>query len=153
MHRHLCAAIAPDGPERLYISRRRLKPAAKQIPFERRIEKWMSRAGYGILHPERHSIAEQIACYRAARVIAGPDGSAFHLAPFVIAPDTRVAIIQRRTRQTAFDAIARQVAGFAGVPPWPTAALGDLRPPAAGETDLPPELRALRRELQEAGFL
>ncbi|MFB9150026.1 glycosyltransferase family 61 protein [Roseovarius ramblicola] len=153
MRRHLCAAIAPDGPERLYISRRRLKPAAKQVPFERRIEKWMSRAGYGILHPERHSIAEQIACYRAARVIAGPDGSAFHLAPFVMDRGARVALIQRRTRQTAFDAIARQVHGFAGVTPWTTAALCDLSAPAEGETALPPELRALRRELQAAGFL
>jgi len=153
MRRHLCAAIAPDGPERLYISRRRLKPASKQVPFERRIEKWMSRAGYGILHPERHSIIEQVACYRAARVIAGPDGSAFHLAPFVMEPAARVALIQRRTRQTAFDAIARQVEGFAGITPWTTAALSDLSVPAAGETALPPEIHALRRALQAAGFL
>jgi len=153
MRRHLCAAIAPDGPERLYVSRRRLKPASKQVPFERRIEKWMSRAGYGILNPERHSLTEQIAAYRAARVIAGPDGSAFHLAPFVMDPGARVALIQRRTRQTAFDAIARQVAGFAGITPWTTDALSALRPAEGDVAGLPPELHALRRELQAAGFL
>ena len=154
MRRHLCTATAPDGPERLYISRRRLKPASKQVPFERRIEKWMSRAGYGIFHPERHSITEQIAAYRAAKVIVGPDGSALHLAPFVMDARARVALIQRRTRQPAFEAIARQVTGFAGVTPWTTAALSDLRAPAPGvHGPLPPELRQLRRELQAAGFL
>jgi len=153
MRRHLCGAVAPDGPERLYISRRRLKPAAKQVPFESRIEKWMSRAGYGILHPERHGVAEQIAAYRAARVIVGPDGSAFHLASFVMDGGARVALIQRRTRQPAFDAIAQQVAGFAGVTPWTTAALSRLPAPDADGTALPPEVRALRRELQAAGFL
>jgi capsular polysaccharide biosynthesis protein len=154
MRRHLCAAAAPDGPERLYISRRRLKPAAKQVPFEQKIERWMSRAGYGIFHPERHSITEQIACYRAARVIVGPDGSAFHLAPFVMDAGARVALIQRRTRQPAFDAIARQVAGFAGITPWTTAALSSLAAPSPrAAPPLPPELHQLRRELQGAGFL
>lgn len=152
MRRHLCAAVPPDGTERLYISRRRLKSAAEQVPHEMKIEKWMSRGGFGILHPERHSIAEQIACYRAAKVIVGPDGSAFHLAPFVIAPEARVGLIQRRTRQAAFDAIARQIEGFAGITPWTTAALAQTVPAAPGEP-LPPSLRELRKELRAGGFL
>ncbi len=152
--RHLCAAIAPDGPERLYVSRRRLKPAARQVPHERRIERWMARAGYAILHPERHGIAEQIAAYRAARVIAGPDGSAFHLAALVMDPGARVALLQRRTRPRVTDAIARQIAGFSGVTPWTSRVLGALPAPTGEVTDPPPpELRALRRELQAAGFL
>jgi capsular polysaccharide biosynthesis protein len=153
MRRHLCAAVAPDGPERLYVSRRRLKNPAQQVPHERRIEKWMSRGGYGIVHPERHSIVEQIACYRGARAIVGPDGSAFHLAPFVMDTEARVGLIQRRTRQTSFDAIVRQVAGFAGVTPWTTAALARLRAATEDTSALPPELYQLRRELQAAGFL
>ncbi|MGR3520853.1 MAG: hypothetical protein ACU0EF_12315, partial [Roseovarius sp.] len=73
--------------------------------------------------------------------------------PFVIEPDARVGLIQRRTRQTAFDAIARQVAGFAGITPWTTAALARLSAPAEDISALPPELYQLRRELQAARFL
>ena len=153
MRRHLCAAIPPDGPERLYVSRRRLGAAAQQVPGERRIERWMARAGYGILHPERHGIPEQIAAYRAAKVIVGPDGSAFHLAAFVMDRTARVGLIQRRTRQPAFDAIARQVTGFAGITPWVTDAVAHLPASGADTVKPPPELRQLRRDLQGAGFL
>ncbi len=154
MRRHLCAAIAPDGPELLYISRRRLKPASKQVPFEQKIERWVSRAGYHIFYPERHSIAEQIACYRAAKAIIGPDGSAFHLAPFVMRPGCRVALIQRRTRQPAFNAIVRQIEVMAEADLWTTGAISDLPAPAPDHTGpLPPALGDLRRALRGAGFL
>lgn len=151
MRRHL-SAIAPDGPERLYISRRRLKNPAQQVPYERQIEKWLSRAGFTIFHPERHSIPEQIAAYRAARVLLGPDGSAFHLAPFVAHPEARIGLIQRRTRQPVFDAIKRQIGGFAGITPWTSAALATTAPDPR-ESALPPELHRLRADLGSAGFL
>lgn len=151
MRRHL-STIAPEGPERLYISRRRLRNPAQQVPHERVIEKWLARAGFAIFHPERHSIPEQIARYRAARVLLGPDGSAFHLAPFVLQPEARIGLIQRRTRQPVFDAILRQIEGFAGITPWTSAALATTAPDPR-ESALPPELRQLRADLRAGGFL
>lgn len=151
MRRHL-AAIAPEGTERLYISRRRLKNPAQQVPYERQIEKWLSRAGFEIFYPERHTIQEQIAAYGAARVLLGPDGSAFHLAPFVAHAEARIGLIQRRTRQPVFDAILRQIEGFAGITPWTSAALANTAPDDR-ESALPPELHRLRADLRDGGFL
>ncbi len=156
MRRHLCTAVPPDGPERIYLSRRRLKSRAKQVPHEHQIERWMSDAGFAVFHPERHPIPEQIARYRAARVIVGPDGSAFHLAAMVMQPGTRVALIQRRTRQPVFDAIARQIISFGQADLWTSAALARFHsdpqsPDHAG--GLPPELCQLRAELRAERFL
>lgn len=156
MRRHLCTGAPEPGADKLYISRRRLKTPAQQVPHEQQIERWMSRAGYAIMHPERLTIAEQIAHYRAAHTIVGPDGSAFHFAPFVMPPGARVALIQRRTRQATFDAIARQITGFAEADLMTTAALAQLSAApqeADREHTMPPELRQLRADLQVAGFL
>ncbi|MGX0977036.1 capsular polysaccharide biosynthesis protein [Roseovarius sp. MBR-51] len=152
MRRHLCAGDAPVGPEKVYVSRRRLKNPAQQVPHEQLIERWMSRAGYDIFHPERHSVTEQIARYRAARVIVGPDGSAFHMAAFVMTPGTKVGLIQRRTRQDTFDAIARQITCFSEVELTTTAALAQLAP-SKEDDPTPTELRQLRADLQAADFL
>lgn len=152
MRRHLCAGDAPVGPDKVYVSRRRLKNPEQQVPHEQLIERWMSRAGYDIFHPERHSVTEQIARYRAARVIVGPDGSAFHMAAFVMTPGTNVGLIQRRTRQDTFDAIARQITSFSEVELTTTAALAQLAP-SAEDDPTPTELRQLRGDLQAAGFI
>ncbi|SEK73651.1 Protein of unknown function [Roseovarius azorensis] len=156
MRRHLCAAVSPDGPERIYISRRRLKSRARQVPHEQQIEHWMSDAGFTVFHPERHPIPEQIARYRAARVIVGPDGSAFHLAAMVMQPGTRVGLIQRRTRQPVFDAIARQITSFGQANLWTSAALARFHDDPQATDDiasLPPELCQLRTDLTEGGFI
>ncbi|SFN93028.1 Protein of unknown function [Roseovarius lutimaris] len=156
VRRHLCAAIAPEGPEKLYISRRRLKNPAQQVPHEQQIERWLSAAGFTVFHPERHTIAVQCQRYMAAHEIVGPDGSAFHMAPFVMPLGTRVGLIQRRTRQPVFDAIARQITSFAKADLWTTAALAQLKTapaPNERESALPPELRQLRLDLREAGFI
>ncbi|MGX0876443.1 capsular polysaccharide biosynthesis protein [Roseovarius sp. MBR-154] len=156
MRTHLCAAVPAEGPETLYISRRRLKTPAQQVPFEQQIERWMSHAGFTIFHPERHSVTEQIARYRAARVIVGPDGSAFHLAPFVMQPGTRVGLIQRRTRQSVFDAIARQIEVIGEADLQTTQALAQVRTdaqPEGHQSALPPELRQLRADLRAGGFI
>jgi capsular polysaccharide biosynthesis protein len=148
MRRHVRAiASGPGaGSDRLYLSRRRLKNAAQQVPGEHRIERWMARAGFEILHPERMAVAEQIARYRAARVIVGPDGSAFHLAAFAMPRGARVGLIQRRSRQPVFEAIARQLTGFADADLWTSAALSQ----GAGDDGA---LQRLHAELSDAGFL
>lgn len=152
MRHHLCAAIPAEGPDKLYISRRRLRNPMQQLPLEQKIERWMSRAGFAIFHPQRHSITEQIARYRAARVIVGPDGSAFHLAPFVMQPGTCVGLIQRRTRQHVFDAIARQITVMGEADLWTSAALSHLTD-TPDDSTLPPELLQLRRDLRGGGFI
>lgn len=156
MRTHLCAALAPEGPEKLYLSRRRLKNPAQQVPHEKLIERWMSAAGFEVFHPERHPITVQCQRYMAAQQIVGPDGSAFHMAPFVMPLGARVGLIQRRTRQPVFDAIARQITSFAKADLWTTAALSHLSTePESNEGDsaLPPELRQLRLDLKGAGFI
>lgn len=151
--RHHVHGLAPaDGAERLYISRRRLKNPAQQVPFEGRIERWMSQAGFDIFHPERHPVTEQIARYRAAQVIVGPDGSAFHLAAFAMPRGARVGLIRRRIRKPVFDAIARQISGFAEADLWTTDALSQISGADADDDDAP-ELHALHADLRQAGFL
>ena len=146
--------IVPDGPDKIYVSRSRLKHAAQMVDQEERIEKLMSKAGYTIFHPQRHSISEQCACYMAADTIVGTDGSAFHLAPFVMRPGTRVGLIQRRWRQAAFDALADQIRAFADVE---LTTINPLIRPEEGEevpTDRPPlDYRRLLRKLEAHGFL
>lgn len=152
MRRHLCAGPVPEGPERIYISRRRLKDPIKQVPHERLLERWTTKAGYQVIHPERLTIPEQIAAYRAAKVILGPDGSAFHLAAFVFSPGAKVGLIQRRTRQDVFDAIAQQITGFSDVDLTSFAALSDYAP-TAEDGPRPPQMLGLRADLQAAGFI
>jgi len=152
IRRHLCAAVPAEGPDKLYVSRRRLRNTMQQLPFEQKIERWMSRAGFAIFHPQRHSIPEQIARYRAARVIVGPDGSAFHLAPFVMQPGTCVGLIQRRTRQNVFDAIARQITQMGEADLWTSAALSHLTD-SPDDTALPSELHQLHSDLRAGGFI
>ena len=159
MRRHVSAIAPARGADKLYVSRRRLKNEARPVPHEHRIERWMSQAGFEIFHPERHPVPDQIARYRAARVIVGPDGSAFHLAAFAMPRGARVGLIQRRTRQPVFDAIARQITSFAGADLWTTAALSQTPAPDPedgpenGTGTVPPDLERLRADLRSAGFL
>ncbi len=155
MRRHVRAMAPAQGAEKLYLSRRRLKNPAQQVPHEAQIERWVAQAGYEIFYPERHSVPEQIARYRAARVILGPDGSAFHLAACAMLRGARVGLIQRRTRQPVFDAIARQITSFAGADLWTSAAMSHLSAtdPEARTDSMPPELQHVRAALQAADFL
>lgn len=110
------AHVAADGPERLYISRARLRAERGGVLGETVIEEAMARAGFEVFHPERHPIAVQIARYKAARQIVGLDGSAFHLAGFVVRPETRITMILRRSRANTAD-YRLQFQGFAGITP------------------------------------
>ncbi|WP_371227632.1 glycosyltransferase 61 family protein [Roseovarius sp. 2305UL8-3] len=107
-----CPAI---GPEKIYVSRSKLKYSHQRVDQEARIEALMKSAGYAIFHPQRHSIRAQCQIYRAAHTIVGGDGSAFHLAPFAMQSETRVGLIQRRTRQDAVESMANQIKAFAPV--------------------------------------
>ena len=140
-----------QGPEKLYISRAKLKHGHQKVDQEARIEEMMQSAGYAVFHPQRHSIAAQIQVYRAAKVIVGGDGSAFHLVPFAMQEGARVALIQRRTRNEATEAIATQIRAFETVE---LIRLNALRGAAAHAVlPDPMDLRRLRDLMVEARLL
>ena len=118
----------------------------------------MRRAGYTIFYPERHAIDVQCRVYRAAHTIVGGDGSAFHLVPFAMQPETRVGLIQRRARAEPVDAIARQIEAFTSVNllrlnPLPQDN-SETRDPLTGrEKAQPVDLTKLRNQLEDAHFI
>ncbi len=114
MRERFARDIAPDGPEKLYVSRSLLVAARGGVLGETVIEDNLARQGFTIFHPERHPLEVQIARYKAARQIVGLDGSALHLAGFVAAPEARVAIILRRSKANIAD-YQLQFRSFAGI--------------------------------------
>lgn len=103
MQGRLGAAAPAEGTELLYISRAKLNAQRGGILGEQIIEENLARLGYEIFYPERHPIEVQIARYKAARRIVALDGSALHLAAYVLAPEARVAMIKRRSRANVPD--------------------------------------------------
>ena len=152
IRQRLTSQITPEGPEKLYVARTALKDAAQAMDQEDRVITMMTRAGYTIFHPQDHSLADQCSRYMAAKAIVGPDGSAFHLAPFVLQKGTRVGLIQRRHRQDVFDALAAQIRAFCEAE---LVTLNPLLPPGQGRDPDKPQVffRQLKRGLRNSGFL
>lgn len=152
IRQRLTAQITPKGPDKLYISRTALKDAAQAMHKEDMVEATMAKAGYTIFHPQHHTLADQCSRYMAARQIVGPDGSAFHLAPFVLQEGTRVGLIQRRHRQDVFDALVAQIRSFCDAE---LVTLNPLLPPGKGRDPDNPQVffRQLKRDLKSSGFL
>ncbi|MFK7940232.1 MAG: DUF563 domain-containing protein [Roseovarius sp.] len=148
---HLAVNCPAQGPDKIYIARSRLKHTHQQLDQEDRVETLMQAAGYTIFHPQRHSIMAQARVYRAAKVIVGGDGSAFHLVPFAVEPETRIALIQRRNREEAFQSIVDQINAFADVDLCVINPLSGEKP-GKGLPD-PIEFRLLRQLLDQHGFL
>ncbi len=110
--------IAPDGPEQLYISRSRLGANRGALLGEERLEEYLAEQGYEIFHPQAHSLAVQVARYKAARQIVAAEGSALHLLGFVAGPEQQVAMILRR-RSGATRHISAHLESFSGrAPLW-----------------------------------
>jgi len=108
--------IAPEGAENIYLSRSKLGGLEGGAILETVIESNLKREGYRIFHPQKHSIAAQVAQYKAAKNIVGLDGSAFHLFGFVGRPDQNVAMILRRNSDV-FQGINAQISSFCGISP------------------------------------
>jgi FkbM family methyltransferase len=156
MQRRFGAGIAPEGPERLYVSRAGLGPSRGALLGEEQVEAHMQAAGYTVFRPERHPIATQIARYKAAREIVASEGSALHLYAFCGRAEQRVAILCRR-RSASTAQIAQHIASFTGRAPvvidhlravWQNIESSRARL-AVGEPDLP----AMQASLRAAGFL
>ena len=88
--------VAPKGADKIYLSRSELSPDCGRYLGEKKIEELFEANGYEIYHPQNHSIAEQVAQYKKAKMIVSSDGSALHLAAFFVSPETNVGIVRRR---------------------------------------------------------
>jgi len=108
--------IAPVGGERLYVSRSGLSAQKGGILWETRLEEMLAAEGYEIYHPQKHSLADQIARYKGARQIVALDGSALHLVAMTGIRGQRVAMIKRRDSH-ASDSIITHLRSFLGVEP------------------------------------
>jgi hypothetical protein len=116
MQNRLTSAVSAVGSTRLYISRAKLPAQRGGILGEHVIEQNLQNAGYDVFYPEKHSLAEQLARYRAAKEIIALDGSALHLAAYVLAPDTKVTMILRRSKANVGD-YDLQFRSFCGIKP------------------------------------
>lgn len=103
MQTRLRAAAPAEGGERLYVSRAKLNAARGGILGESVIEENLARLGWEIFHPEKHPLEVQIARYKAARQILALDGSALHLAAYVMEKGGRVGMILRRSKANTAD--------------------------------------------------
>ncbi len=110
--------IAPEGPEKLYISRSQLGPNRGALLGEERLEALIEAEGYEVFHPQAHPLAVQVARYKAARKIVAAEGSALHFLAFVARPEQHVAMILRR-RSGATRHISAHLESFSGrAPVW-----------------------------------
>ena len=101
--RKTCAGgqIAPKGAARLYISRTANPDKRGSLLAEEELEAHFRAAGFEIYHPQNHSLQDQVAQYKAADVIAGPDGTPFHLVALAARAEARIYVIQRRISDDA----------------------------------------------------
>lgn len=153
---HFARTVAPEGPEKLYISRSKLPKGRGGLIGERALEAHLKSAGYSVFHPQEQSIDEQIARYKAAGMIIAAEGSALHLLGMVAGPEQKIAVIVRRPSGATRN-IQRQITAFTGQPPLMLSHLVASWTPQAkakprlwyGEIDF----KALRTGLQKGGFL
>jgi capsular polysaccharide biosynthesis protein len=90
------AAASPIENSLIYVSRRNwqeIRPDTRALTNRDDVEAVFALAGYRIFSPEQYSVAEQIAVFRQARVVAGESGSGLHNSIFM-QPDGRVICIQ-----------------------------------------------------------
>ncbi|WP_347267684.1 glycosyltransferase 61 family protein [Paracoccus sp. (in: a-proteobacteria)] len=106
--------VSAAGHERIYVSRSRLGPQRGSILGEYRIEEYLAAEGYEIFHPQHVSQTEQIAQYKAARMIIGTDCSPLHLLGFVGDAGQKAAVLTRRSMEIG-SYLARQLRVFKGM--------------------------------------
>lgn len=151
-----CRNPPSAGPEKIYISRSRLPERLGSFVGEKELEDNLRAEGYTIYYPEAHSIAHQIATYRAARKVVAAEGSALHLLAFCASENTDVAVVVRRP-SGATRSIATHLTAFTGASPtlifklkrvWKP--IGPTKPRSwKGELDLP----RVKRALVNSGFI
>ncbi|WP_332694898.1 glycosyltransferase family 61 protein [Halalkalibacter lacteus] len=66
------------GPEKIYVSRSKLKNKRRLLVNEVEVEELFHSLGFHIIHPQELSLSNQINYFRNAKFIAGPSGSAMY---------------------------------------------------------------------------
>ena len=146
--------IAPEGPDDLFISRA-FQPLEKGgFVGEELLDARMEEAGYSVFWPEKHSLHEQIARYKAAKRIVALDGSALHLFAMVGTKAQSVAMILRRER-VASRSLRRHLASFTKAKPLVINALSDAAEVTVGKKRDVSELdfEVIGRLLKRHGFI
>lgn len=105
--------IAPKGAEKIYVSRSALPAIRGSVVGEKRLEALLGAEGYTVVHPQKLSFADQIATYKAAKMVVGVDCSPMHLLALVGNKDQKIGIIARRDGDLD-KYFARQIAAFQG---------------------------------------
>jgi capsular polysaccharide biosynthesis protein len=123
------APVSDNAPARIYLSRRRYRNVVNRsqpnagrsmrerilarVLFNKRyctgarvvneddVERTFAQNGFHVMFPEKHSFAEQIKLFRAAKVIAGFSGSALHNAVFMPKGGVVITLRAARRRRTA----------------------------------------------------
>ena len=149
MRSRYAAAFRPKGPEKLYVSRSRVRSASGDFDKENQVEQLMQQAGYEVFHPQEHSIAEQAGRFLAARQIVGGDGSAFHFGAMLVQPQAQVGIIHRRHDAEVIQALAHHVRSWSGADVHELFALR----PQAEDTPAELDMAALQVLLGDKEFL
>lgn len=148
--------IAPEGPEKLYISRSQLPAGRGNLIGEEALETYLAAQGYTVFHPEKHGLREQIAVYKGAKQIIAAEGSALHLLGMVARPTQQVAIVVRRP-SSATRGLEQHLQSFAGITTATLCHLTRSWKPLGkakarlwmGELDMP----ALQVSLRATGFI
>ena len=148
--------VTPKGGDKLYISRSAIGPRKGGLLFETRLEALLEAEGYEIYHPQKHSLEDQAARYKAATHILAAEGSALHFLAFVARDDQKVGMVVRRVSGATRNLMAH-VHGFSGTRPTVVEAIkrswmprdGGRMHMAMAELDFP----VLQAKLHAAGFV
>lgn len=89
------APVRAAGPEKLFVSRSRLKGNTASPVLENWLDALFAAAGYHVMYPETMPLEDQISRYCAAKELVFTEGSALHLFGLIAKPEQRVGIIQR----------------------------------------------------------
>jgi hypothetical protein len=81
---------------KVYVSRTGLGVLSGRLLAETYLEQQLASEGFEIFHPERHSIAEQLDCYRKAQVLVFSEGSAVHGVELLGQSLGQVVLLNRR---------------------------------------------------------
>ncbi|OIQ34316.1 MAG: hypothetical protein BM559_07030 [Roseobacter sp. MedPE-SWchi] len=111
VHDRFATHVAPEGPDKIYISRSKLGLGKGGLLGEEKMEALLEAEGYEIFHPQEHSLTVQVARYKAAKHVIAADGSALHLFAMVGRPEQEVAMILRRS-SGANNLLAKHVESF-----------------------------------------
>lgn len=106
--------IAPEGAEKVYISRSRLPRERGGLLGEAKLEAYLAAEGYRIFHPQLESKRDQLAQYKAARQIIAVDCSPLHLVGYVGDSGQTVGILTRRSMAFG-EQFVRQLSEFRGI--------------------------------------